>query len=197
MSQSAWSRCPPPALGPGAHVLGRWQPATLADLTAHRQELSAALHDGARPPDAHEAAVEALTLLFEELVSNAVRHGTSPVVVEVRDVAGGWLVDVSDAAVDRPPSPAVDRDPARGGLGLYLTAALSTACGWIEDGGRKHVWAHIPHTHPDAAAPAPAAASAHRSDSRTGAPANRLVTHPGPGALAVGAGAVGTRDARS
>ena len=43
-------------------------------------------------------------------------------------VAGpsGWLLDLSDEAPERPPVPAVDRDPALGGMGLHLVAQLST-----------------------------------------------------------------------
>lgn len=146
MTQPVWARQPRPTPGPGAYLLGRWAPATLADLTRHRRQLCAALHDGARPAGTPEAAVEALTLLFEELVSNAVRHGRPPVVVEVTAVDGSWLLDVSDAAVDRPPHPAAGRDPADGGLGLHLTAALSAAHGWAVVGDRKHVWARIAST---------------------------------------------------
>jgi hypothetical protein len=61
-------------------------------------------------------------------------------------VAGrwGWLLDVSDEAPDRPPIPAVDRDPALGGMGLHLVAQLSSDYGWEERPGRKHVWARLP-----------------------------------------------------
>jgi hypothetical protein len=62
-------------------------------------------------------------------------------------VAGtdGWLLDLSDEAPDRPPIPAVDRDPALGGMGLHLIAQLSTEFGWEGRPGRKHVWARIPN----------------------------------------------------
>ena len=54
----------------------------------------------------------------------------------------GWLIDVSDES-DVPPELAVDRDPARGGLGLHLIARLTTAHGWTVTAGRKHVWAML------------------------------------------------------
>ena len=57
------------------------------------------------------------------------------------DTDGFWLLDVSDAAVDRPPTPAIDRDAAQGGLGLYLIAQMCSAHGWTVDEERKHVWA--------------------------------------------------------
>ncbi len=46
-------------------MIGRWRPAGLADLTADRRRLSAALHDGARPPDADDVAVERLLLAYQ------------------------------------------------------------------------------------------------------------------------------------
>ena len=127
-------------------MLGHWVPAGPADLTADRRRLAAALHDGARPPGAGEGAVERLLLAYEEVVSNALRHGRSPVEVTVTGNDTSWLLEVSDAAAERPPSPAIGRDPARGGLGLHLVARLCAAHGWTIDGHRKTVWARIDHT---------------------------------------------------
>ncbi|MGR6967990.1 ATP-binding protein [Geodermatophilus sp. URMC 61] len=87
--------------------------------------------------------LEELLLVYEELTSNGLRHGRSPVFVRVATTGDGWLVDVTDAAVDHPPVPAVDRDPADGGLGLHLVARLCRAHGWIVDDDRKHVWACV------------------------------------------------------
>jgi hypothetical protein len=39
----------------------------------------------------------------------------------------GWLLEVSDAAADRPPSPALGRVPGQGGLGLRMVADLCDA----------------------------------------------------------------------
>ena len=66
-TETVWARRALPAPRPGARVLGLWQPATPADVTAHRRQLSAALHDGARPPGAAEDAVEALALVWATL----------------------------------------------------------------------------------------------------------------------------------
>jgi hypothetical protein len=56
---------------------------------------------------------------------------------------------VVDGAGHAPPSPAVDRDAALGGLGLYLVARLSSAHGWTPTGaGRKLVWAHVAGSSP-------------------------------------------------
>ncbi len=59
-----------------------------------------------------------------------------------------WLLEVSDAAADRPPSPAIGRDPGQGGLGLHMVAQLCDAHGWDTDGHRKVVWARIDYTSP-------------------------------------------------
>jgi two-component sensor histidine kinase len=143
MTEDVWAFRPVPSPAPGARVLGRWEPASLAALTASRLDLATRLHDGARPPAADEDAIGRLLLAYDELASNALRHGRPPVRVELTGYATAWLLDVSDAAPDRPPAPAVDRDPATGGLGLHLVAHLCAAHGWTATGDRKHVWARI------------------------------------------------------
>ena len=107
---------------------------------------AAALRDGPLALGARADAVEAVLLAFEELASNGLRHGRPPVHVTVTAAGAGWLLEVSDAAADRPPTPAVGRDPVHGGLGLHLVARLCTAHGWIPRNGRKHVWAHVAPT---------------------------------------------------
>jgi signal transduction histidine kinase len=149
MSEEIWAVQAPPPVGTGATLLARWEPASSAELTAHRLQLAAALHGGSRPTVAEEGAVERLLLAFEELVSNALRHGRHPVRVEVTAADGFWLLDVSDAAVDQPP-PAVGRDAAYGGMGLYLIASICTAHGWLVDRGRKHAWGCIDYTRVEA-----------------------------------------------
>jgi anti-sigma regulatory factor (Ser/Thr protein kinase) len=95
------------------------------------------------PAPTHLPDVDRLLLAFEELASNGLRHSGAPIRVQVLGCPEGWLVDVSDACPDSPPTPAVDRDPALGGLGLHLVARLAAAVGWAADGGRKHVWAAL------------------------------------------------------
>jgi anti-sigma regulatory factor (Ser/Thr protein kinase) len=107
----------------------------------HQRQLAAALRDHARPPGLGEGAVERLLLAFEELVSNGLRHGAGPVRAAVTAHGSYRLLGVSDAAPDRPPTPAVDRDPAQGGLGLHLVARICGAHGWFSDAGRKVTWA--------------------------------------------------------
>lgn len=143
MSDAHWAQRPRPTPGRASSTIGRWSPATPADLTAYRMQLAAVLHDGARPPAAQEADVECLLLAFEELVSNGLRHGRSPVEVVVTTVDTGWLLEVTDAAAATPPVPAVGRDAAQGGLGLHLVAQLCAAHGWTTEGDRKVVWARV------------------------------------------------------
>jgi signal transduction histidine kinase len=126
-----------------------------ADVTAARLQLGAALHDGVRPRDATEGGVERLLLVFEELVSNAVRHGRPPVEVMVTAHGHCWLLEVADAAGGVPPTPDPGRDAALGGLGLALVAKISGAHGWEPlGGGRKMVWARVDYTREEAP-PAP------------------------------------------
>ena len=90
-------------------------------------------------------------LAFEELASTALRHGSGDVRALIVAGRGGWLIDMSDEAPERPPVSAVDRDPALGGMGLHLVAQLSTEYGWEGRPGRKHVWARLPSGRPDPA----------------------------------------------
>jgi anti-sigma regulatory factor (Ser/Thr protein kinase) len=158
MSDTLWVQRPRPHLGSPDAVL-RGAPTTLAELRALRMQLRADLTNGARPAGADDDDVDRLLLAFEELVSNGLRHGGGPVDVAVTTAGPGWLLEVSDAAGDAPPVPAVDRDAALGGLGLYLVAQISGAHGWTAaDDGRKVVWARVDFT--GEAAPSPVAIDA-------------------------------------
>jgi anti-sigma regulatory factor (Ser/Thr protein kinase) len=122
----------------------RWHLRALAELPAARAGLRARLERAGLPPDDEDESGEQLVMAFDELASNALRHGESPVVATVVAGTGGWLLDVSDRAPEVLPAPAVDRDPAHGGMGLHLVARLSVAHGWYVDEGTKHVWACLP-----------------------------------------------------
>ena len=151
MAEELWARRPLPPPGPGAASLGPWEPGSLRELTAGRRRLAQLLQADGRPAGVDPGAVERLLIAFEELGSNGLRHGGSPVRVTVIADDRHWLLDVSDAAGDRPPVPAVDRDAAHGGLGLYLVARICGAHGWtVDDDGRKHVWARIDRTRAEA-----------------------------------------------
>jgi anti-sigma regulatory factor (Ser/Thr protein kinase) len=146
MSDALWGLCRPPPPGPHATVLGSWAPADAAGLTACRRQLAVALHDGSRGAGTDETAVERLLLAFEELGSNALRHGGQPVRMTLTVDDACWLLEVSDAAAGRPPVPAHDRDPSLGGLGLHLVARICASHGWTTGAGCKTAWACIDRT---------------------------------------------------
>ena len=142
MTSSTWQARRLPDTSASARARWRWQLTTPAQLTAARRALHGDLADEAPcPSGAGDADVERLLLAFEELASNALRHGGTPVTVEVVATECGWLVDVADGRPDVAPAPAVGRDPALGGLGLHLIARLASSHGWAVDGTAKHVWA--------------------------------------------------------
>jgi anti-sigma regulatory factor (Ser/Thr protein kinase) len=143
MSEPLWGRRGSPRFDAEPSETWTGEPTSPAELTAMRLRLRAALGDDSSAVRADEDDVERLLLAVEELTSNGLRHGAPPVCVRVLTTAGGWLVDVSDTACDDPPVPAVGRDAAAGGLGLYLVAGLAVEHGWLVLGDRKHVWAHI------------------------------------------------------
>ena len=149
MGRLSWPLRPLPD---GRGEVWRWDLRTVAELPAARSALRSRLGGvGFARSQTEDASGERLVLAFDELASNALRHGESPVVATVVAGSGGWLLDVSDRAPEVMPSPAVDRDPAKGGLGLHLVARLAVAHGWYVDGGAKHVWACLPTTVEDRA----------------------------------------------
>jgi anti-sigma regulatory factor (Ser/Thr protein kinase) len=143
MARLAWPLRPLPD---GRGEMWRWDLGSIAELPAARAALRSRLNGVGFPPDGENTAGERLVLAFDELASNALRHGRAPVVATVVAGSGGWLLDVSDRAKDTMPAPAVGRDPAKGGLGLHLVARLAVAHGWYVDGSAKHVWACLPTT---------------------------------------------------
>ena len=120
----------------------RWDLDTVAQLPAARNALRTLLGSAGGRDD--DASGEQLVLAFDELASNALRHGECPVVATVVAGSGGWLLDVSDRARESLPEPSIDRDPALGGMGLHLVARMAVAHGWYVDGPSKHVWACLP-----------------------------------------------------
>ena len=142
MSTTSWLRRPVPDLDDHVLRVWHWELRSSGDLTASRMSLRKEILGGSGRT--HEDDVDLLLLAFEELASNGLRHGRPPVTVTVSATPAGWLIDVCDADATRCPTPAVDRDPAFGGLGLHLVVGLSSAHGWSVRSGRKHVWACVP-----------------------------------------------------
>ncbi|MEI4271734.1 ATP-binding protein [Klenkia sp. LSe6-5] len=137
----SWPQAPVPDM-PGD--VWRWQLPSVHDASRVRMDLRARLAHPSLASSSTEDAREGLLLAFEELASNALRHGGGLVeAVIVATGHDGWVLSLSDEAVDRPPVPAVDRDPAFGGMGLPMVAQLSVEHGWSSQGGRKHVWARL------------------------------------------------------
>ena len=137
----AWPSSPPPAAHDGWH----WRLQEISELPRVRAQLRRDL--AARTDPADEAARdrnEAVVLAFDEMASNALRHGGGNVRARVQMTADAWLVEVCDGAATRPPEPAVDRDPSLGGLGLYLIAEMADDHGWHLSDGEKSVWALLP-----------------------------------------------------
>ena len=138
----------PSASPPPAHPALAWELQDVAELPRIRAELRrhAIAHPGrpAADPDTAADLRDQLILALDEMASNALRHGGGRVQAVVRLTPDAYLIEVSDQATTAPPSPAVDRDPSEGGLGLYLIAEMSTAHGWYVSNGHKHVWALLP-----------------------------------------------------
>ena len=136
-----WPSGPPPAATGGM----RWELHEVAELPAVRAQLRRHLEGMPEVPGPRAAELrDQLVLAFDEMASNALRHGGGRVSAAVRLSPHGYLVEVSDAAAAAPPTPAVGRDPSEGGLGLYLIAEMATEHGWYVHGGAKHVWALLP-----------------------------------------------------
>jgi anti-sigma regulatory factor (Ser/Thr protein kinase) len=139
--ERAWPCAPVPSV-PGD--VWHWQLEAMHVVSRVRTDLRARIAHPSVSAGSTDDARDGLLLVFEELASNALRHGGGEVRALVVAGPGGWLLDLSDEAPDRPPIPAVDRDPALGGMGLHLVAQLSTNYGYEKRPGRKHVWARLP-----------------------------------------------------
>ncbi|RBY91916.1 MULTISPECIES: ATP-binding protein [unclassified Blastococcus] len=149
MSDVLWAQRPVPTVGSDAVHVSHWAPTTLLDLSYSRRELAASLQDADRrwaAASVAQGAEERLLLCVEELGSNALRHGRAPVLMDLTAFDHHWLLVVSDAAAETPPVPAMDRDAAAGGLGLYLVARICGAHGWTTHRRRKVVWVRIDYT---------------------------------------------------
>ena len=113
-----WAHAPPPATrSPGQ----TWRLVDLRDLSLIRRqarEFLARSATHARRAAEHEDAVERAITAFDELASNALRHGRPPASVELFDDEQSWLIMAVDAATTVIPVPAVDRPGELGGFGL-------------------------------------------------------------------------------
>jgi two-component sensor histidine kinase len=134
-----WPSAAPPPAQDGWH----WELSHVSQLPAVRAQLRRGLAAASDDPQAADLD-EAVVLAFDEMASNALRHGGGGVQAELQVTEDSYLIEVSDEAATAPPSPAVGRDPSEGGLGLYLIAELASRHGWYVSEGHKHVWALLP-----------------------------------------------------
>lgn len=140
MRQAVWGQRPPST--PEQQLLGQRAPVGLADPATIRRRLRGLL-TGTDSQCVIDDGIDQVLLTMEELASNALRHGRPPVRLRLLALSDGWLIDVTDTAPQRPPVPAVNRDPDRGWLRLHLVADLCPARGWTAHPGHKHVSAWL------------------------------------------------------
>jgi anti-sigma regulatory factor (Ser/Thr protein kinase) len=79
------------------------------------------------------------TLLTSELVTNALVHAGSPMVVKVVVAGASFRIEVSDSGAGIPAVASVD-PTAVGGRGLALVRDMSSAWGVTQHGTGKTVW---------------------------------------------------------
>jgi len=90
-----------------------------------------------------EVTVETTEALVNELVTNAVLHARSILIVHVDARGDRVRVGVEDLSVDYP-QPRQPPADAEHGRGLVLVDALSTAWGWDRTPTGKTVWFELP-----------------------------------------------------
>lgn len=91
----------------------------------------------------HGFAGDDLALVVTELVTNAVRHGSPPVEVEIDTCGHCVTVVVADGSSVRPVRRAAG-DGDEGGRGLLLVDLLAAEQGVRPSGSGKAVWAELP-----------------------------------------------------
>jgi anti-sigma regulatory factor (Ser/Thr protein kinase) len=135
-----WPSSPPPEARDG----WQWELSHVSELPRVRAQLRRGLAERASGNPTAAELDEAVVLAFDEMASNALRHGGGGVRARVQQTRDAWLIEVRDSAPHHPPQPAVGRDPSQGGLGLYLIAEMSHDHGWHLTDGQKSVWALLP-----------------------------------------------------
>lgn len=89
-----------------------------------------------------EELADDVTLVVSEMVTNAFRHATPPVALEIHSDDDRVLVSVDDGSPDQP-APRVADDGSEGGRGLLLVDLLSDEHGVRPDPPGKTVWAAL------------------------------------------------------
>jgi anti-sigma regulatory factor (Ser/Thr protein kinase) len=91
-----------------------------------------------------DEVIDDLQIVASELVTNAIRYGTSPVDLCLSLVPGGNLrLEVADSNVTDVPAPRAATDSEPNGRGMPLIDALAADWGVEIRGDRKVVWAEL------------------------------------------------------
>jgi anti-sigma regulatory factor (Ser/Thr protein kinase) len=125
---------------PSAAEKCRWTLASFGDLRVLRAQLREALAES----DGTSDVTDRMTVVANELATNALRHGLPPTVVRLLRQGDRLIIDVADHDRDAEPRVAEDRPLGAGGLGLQLTRTFAIDVGWYATDATKHVWASFP-----------------------------------------------------
>ena len=114
-------------------------PAESSSPRRARQFVDEVLHRWQR-----DGAIDRVSLIASELVTNAVFHARTDITIELTAEEGAIHLEVYDGSPARPVY--LDHRPeVPGGLGLPIVEALASSWGTRqrEDGGGKAVWAEV------------------------------------------------------
>lgn len=128
-----------PARGYDSHVStprGWEYPGDLAAASAARGDLRSALEGS---PD---SLIDDVVLVATELVTNAVRHGSGPVLLTLEKKGDDLIIAVTGAASGDPHMRSAPTE-APSGRGLAIAAALADEWGWHREGEQVTVWARL------------------------------------------------------
>ena len=125
---------------PRADEICRWTLASFGELSGLRADLRAAVDVAAAGPE----VTDRMTVVANELATNALRHGLPPTVVRLLREGDRLIIDVSDHDREAEPRLAENRPLGGGGLGLRLTRTFAVDVGWYATERTKHVWASFP-----------------------------------------------------
>ncbi|CCG05684.1 ATP-binding protein [Blastococcus saxobsidens] len=138
MGVTGWPSARPPA---GFDKVWHQEPTRLADLPGVRSRIRTFMAATSGPVSLSADWIELFVLVIDEITSNALRHGATPIHLCLGTDRTSWLVTVTDRAPGAPPVPAVGRAPGAGGYGLYMIADLTSDHGWHSQDHHKTVWA--------------------------------------------------------